>query len=225
MSKACEGIKLAPVRLTAATAPAISERHYIIPSKRNPTSEPQSTLNVEDLRSENLFPALGPMKPVSSGASWGQIRARLANPPITPIVPSVTKPTMDFKQMIEKRIMRDIEEAEKPDEDQMDPFKMTQAQCEQTGWYSISLKYTPECLDNITPGGIVEPPQSTVEEEWTSIIWPKENTYLDGRVIELNVPYKAPSSEQLIYTHYSPESLQRSRNQMLAFIGKKQLSK
>jgi len=221
MSKACEGVKLTPMRLAdlvkngAAAAPSQPPKsQYIIPSKRAQpadTSPQQPTLSVEEMKSEQSFPTLGPMKPATSGASWGQIRARLAKP-LAP-APAQAKSTMNFKQMIDQSLLREKEEAEKqqPDDEEI----------EEEGWHILSLQKKPENLDTITPWDIETPQETPVEEEWTGLAWPSDNSFLDGRTIDPSRPYTSPTNDQLEFVPYSPESLQRARNRMLAFIGKK----
>jgi len=231
MSKACEGIKLAPVRLAdlvkngaaAAAPPVVSKSQYIIPSKRAQPADAgpqQATLSVEEMKSEESFPTLGPMKPATSGASWGQIRARLAKPlapaPAPPPVTPPSKTTMNFKEMIDNRILRDKEEAERqPVEEEGD----------EAGWHILSLRKEPRQVEEhetLIWWDVEQPPQANpVEEEWTGLPWPSDNTFLDGRTIDPSRPYTVPTNDQLDVIPYSPESLQRARNRMLAFIGKK----
>ena len=245
MSKACDGIKLAPMRLAdlvksgaaaAPPAPVVSKSQYIIPSKRAQPADAgpqQATLSSEEMKSEESFPTLGPMKPATSGASWGQIRARLAKPPAaaaaaiptlsaTPVTPS-PKTTMNFKQMIDQRLLREKEEAEKQQPEKQQPEKQqpVDEEMEEDGWHILSLQKKPENLDTITPWDIETPQETPVEEEWTGLAWPSENTFLDGRTIDPSKPYTAPTNDELDFVPYSPESLQRARNRMLAFIGKK----
>ena len=230
MSKACEGVKLAPVRLAdlvkngaaaaaAAAAPVVSKSQYIIPSKRAQPADAgpqQATLSSEEMKSEESFPTLGPMKPATSGASWGQIRARLAKPlapaPAPPPVTPPSKTTMNFMEMIDNRILRDKEEAEKqPVEEEED----------EAGWHTLSLRKEPEQVETLLWWDIASPKETPMEEEWTGLAWPSENTFLDGRTIDPSKPYSAPTNDQLEFTSYSQESLQRARNRMLAFIRKK----
>lgn len=240
MSKACDGIKLAPVRLAdlvksgaaaAPAAPVVSKSQYVIPSKRvqpADASPQQATLSSEEMKSEESFPTLGPMKPATSGASWGQIRARLTKPPAaaaaaiptlsaTPVTPS-PKTTMNFKQMIDQQLLREKEEAEKQQPEKQQPVD---EEMEEDGWHTLSLQKKLEKLDAITPWDIETPQEIPIEEEWTGLAWPSDNTFLDGRTIDPSKPYTAPTNDPLDFIPYSPESLQRARNRMLAFIGKK----
>jgi hypothetical protein len=226
MSKACEGVKLTPMRLAdlvkngAAAAPSQPPKsHYIIPSKRAQpadTGPQQPTLSVEEMKSEQSFPTLGPMKPATSGASWGQIRARLAKPlapaPAPPPITPPSKTGMNFKEMIDNRILRDKEEAEKQPVEEED---------DEAGWHTLSLQKQPEQADTLLWWDIAPPKETPMEEEWTGLVWPSDKTFLDGSTIDPSKPYTAPTNDQLEFTSYCPESLQRARNRMLAFIGKK----
>jgi hypothetical protein len=217
MSKACDGIKLAPVRLAdlvkngpAAPMAATANTPYIIPSKRidKVSALSPTPLTIEEIKSEKAFPSLGQMKPVTSGASWNQIRARLTPAPdMTP-----KNSTINYKQAIEQRMLRDKEEAER-------------ARDEEAGkdnGHILYLKRKHEHKDTNAPWDIVPPPQvSIVEEEWTGLAWPSENTFLDGRTIDPSRPYTTPTNDHVEYTPYLPDSIQRARNRMLVFIGKK----
>jgi hypothetical protein len=114
--------------------------------------------------------------------------------------------------MIDNRILRDKEEAEKqPVEEEED----------EAGWHTLSLRKEPEQVETLLWWDIASPKETPMEEEWTGLAWPSENTFLDGRTIDPSKPYSAPTNDQLEFTSYSQESLQRARNRMLAFIRKK----
>jgi hypothetical protein len=70
-----KGSKLVSQVEKSETAPSSSR--YTPPSKRK---EEPKTLSKEEIGSDLIFPSLAPMKPMTMGASWAQLRNRLSQP-------------------------------------------------------------------------------------------------------------------------------------------------
>jgi hypothetical protein len=147
MSKPSEGIKLAPVKwselvkkepvplpLAAVPAPAAPPSKYVPPSQRSTEAKKEKELTAGDLDSAKLFPSLQnsatnvlpPMLPMTSGASWTQIRNRIEGGMKEHIVEKIE----EQKQSLEEKIRIENEE---------DPYKMTVAQREARGWKTLYL--------------------------------------------------------------------------------------
>ena len=95
-------------------------RSYVPPSQRTAKKE-GLTLSVDDMASSTLFPTLDSMSPTTSGATWTQIRTRLAKP--------LTEVVGDAIERERKAIEEGIRQ-----EKETDPRKMTDAQVLANGW-------------------------------------------------------------------------------------------
>ena len=95
-------------------------RAYVPPSQRSAKKE-DLTLSVDDMASSTLFPTLDSMSPTTSGATWTQIRTRLAKP--------LTEVVGDAIERERKAIEEGIRQ-----EKETDPRKMTDAQVLANGW-------------------------------------------------------------------------------------------
>jgi len=118
--KACDGIVLEPVRMKKIEPEAPKSRAYVPPSQRTAKKE-ELTLSVDDMASATLFPTLNSMSPTTSGATWTQIRTRLAKP-LTEVVGDAIER--------ERKALEDGIRQEK----ETDPRKMTDAQVLANGW-------------------------------------------------------------------------------------------
>jgi hypothetical protein len=123
--KACNGTLLNPIKgshliTTQGEKPAEKPaekamNRYLPPSKRK---DEVKTLTKEDIDSDALFPSLSPMKPMTSGASWSQIRTRLSRPTNSfevlsdESLPTSPKTGMNFINVIEERLKREKAEME-----------------------------------------------------------------------------------------------------------------
>ena len=110
MSKPCNGITIVPtkgVELLKPVAKVIGR--YVPPSER---AKKEPTLTADEMNSDKLFPTLG-------GATWPQIRERMARP----------------LNMLD-RVKTTIEEAERnaEKEPETDTSKMTDEELEAAGW-------------------------------------------------------------------------------------------
>jgi hypothetical protein len=99
---------------------APKSRAYVPPSQRTAKKE-ELTLSVDDMASATLFPTLNSMSPTTSGATWTQIRTRLAKP-LTEVVGDAIER--------ERKALEDGIRQEK----ETDPRKMTDAQVLANGW-------------------------------------------------------------------------------------------
>lgn len=126
------------------TTPLPTNR-YAPPSKRK---EEPKTLTKEEINSDAVFPSLAPMKPMTSGASWAQLRNRLSQPanPFQVLAedqsPTASpKPHMNFMRVIDERLKR--EQAEKEEgfrrEAITEPKQMSIEQREANGWTTLRL--------------------------------------------------------------------------------------
>lgn len=233
-SKPCEGIKLAPMKFAdivksapppaAAAAPAPMKTHYVPPSKRAQEKEDVKAPSADDMKSEQSFPTLSPMKPATNGASWGQIRARLAKEP------SVTT-SLSFKNVIEERVKRDIEEMElgKRLENITDPLEMNVQQVEQNGWHTRSMRVNlSEVYDRMMANNpLTEEDYWNAKTEWPTTGWPFEIVHLGGAPIERSPNFNAATygeDDELKFTPISVISENTARNRLLAFVGKNPLA-
>jgi hypothetical protein len=150
--KACNGIVVQPIKgaqlvsQVEAQKPVAPPNRYAPPSKRK---EEVKTLTKDEINSDLLFPSLAPMKPMTTGASWSQLRNRLSQPanPFSVLsednatVNPVVKPEMNFMHVIDERIKR--EKAEKEEGVKRDaitePSQMTMEQRDAHGWTTLRL--------------------------------------------------------------------------------------
>jgi len=229
--KPCEGIKLTPMKFAdivksappveaAATPPAV-KTHYVPPSKRAQEKEEAKAPSTEDMKSEQSFPTLSAMKPTTNGASWGQIRARLDKEP-------TTTPSLNFKNVIEERIKREIKEAEegKRLENMTDPLEMNAQQLEQNGWHVRSMRVDlSEVHDRIMANNpLTEEDYWNSKTDWPTTGWPFEIVHLGGAPIERSPNFNAATygeGDGLYYTPLSVTAENTARNRLLAFVGKK----
>jgi hypothetical protein len=135
--KPCNGVAIAPTPLPtapkahlkaaelAAAAEAASatpvKASYCPPSKRKQVAAVQKPPTEDELNSDLVFPTLKPSAPVTGGATWGQLRERLA-------------PTTSFKGVIEERVKREEEARMRIVEVVTDPTKMKTAELVAEGW-------------------------------------------------------------------------------------------
>ena len=147
--KPCQGIVVAPIKAHMMVQPEKPNppptNRYAPPSKRK---EEPKTLTKEEINSDTLFPSLAPMKPMTSGASWAQLRNRLSQPanPFQVLAedqsPSASpKPDMNFMRVIDERLKR--EQAEKEEgfrrEAITEPKQMSMEQRDANGWTTLHL--------------------------------------------------------------------------------------
>jgi hypothetical protein len=150
--KACNGIVVQPIKgsqlvsQSQSPKPAAPATRYAPPSKRK---EEPKTLTKDEINSDLLFPSLAPMKPMTTGASWSQLRNRLSQPanPFSVLCEDnatmnpVAKPEMNFMHVIDERIKR--EKAEKEEGVKRDaitePSQMTMDQRDAHGWSTLRL--------------------------------------------------------------------------------------
>ena len=89
---------------------------------------------MEEIASTEMFPTLKPMSPgTSTGATWSQISTRLAQP-------------VSMKAAVEEAMERErlaLEEGIRQ-EQETDPFKMTDAQLDANGWVRLMIPKTRE---------------------------------------------------------------------------------
>lgn len=140
--KACDGVALASIKgSTLMKSPMLSApgaapgaaltRSYVPPSKRKEELKIQKDLTQDELNSDAVFPTLSAMKPVTSGATWSQLRNRLSQDP----------PKETLLNVIEERMKREAKEKE----DGMlrdtitDPFLMTLEEREANGWHTLHV--------------------------------------------------------------------------------------
>lgn len=222
--KPCEGIKLAPMKfadIVKSSPPAPVKPHYIPPSKRAQEKEEVKSPSADDMKSEQFFPTLSPMKPATNGASWSQIRARLAKGP-------AMTPSLNFKNVIEERVKRDIEELEigKRLENLTDPLEMNAQQLEQNGWHVRSMRVNlSELHDRMMANNpLTEEDYWNAKTDWPTTGWPFEIVHLGGAPIERSPNFSAATygeGYELQYTPISVTSENTARSRLLAFVGKK----
>jgi hypothetical protein len=111
MSKPCNGITIVPTKGVELVKPAPMPIGRYVPPSARVKKEP--TLTAEQIASDKLFPTLG-------GATWPQIRERMAQP----------------LNMLD-RVKTSIEEAERnaEKEPETDTSKMTDEELEAAGWW------------------------------------------------------------------------------------------
>ena len=196
------------------TAPVTPSR-YVPPSKR---AEEPATLSTTDMKSDKLFPTLAPMKPTMNGASWGQIRARLA----TPTKPE-QPPQLDFKRTIEASIQRMDKEQEegKRRENITNPVEMTPAQLEQNGWTSLKLAPPNPYYERFT---LEEDDYYNARTAWPTEGFPFECVHVGGAEIERSLgrptDYFAQANEGLgDMPPMNVATEMNARNRLLAFVG------
>jgi len=107
-------------------------RAYVPPSQRTAKKE-ELTLSVDDMASATLFPTLNSMSPTTSGATWTQIRTRLAKP-LTEVVGEAIER--------ERKALEDGIRQEK----ETDPRKMTDAQVLANGWNYLGATTQDFCV-------------------------------------------------------------------------------
>ena len=235
--KACNGTPLAPIKgshlMTKQGDKPIETpmNHYVPPSKRK---NEVKTLTKEDINSDALFPSLSPMKPMTSGASWSQIRTRLSRPSNSFDVladdasPSSPTTGMNFIQVIEERLKREKAEMEeelrrnnsdRPSE--MTTFHVPPNQEEITAIIDrLSQRRVLTEEDYYNAGNIWDKPWSRGD--------PVECVQLGGAPVvrtEKYIDYFAEFSKpQDTITSYSPiseSSVTAAKNKFFAFLGKR----
>jgi superfamily I DNA/RNA helicase len=134
MSKICEGTILTPMKgadliKQQTTEAAKTDSRYLPPWMRKAVldEKKKNGLTAEEVASTELFPTLKPMQPcTNTNATWSQIGSRLAQP-------------ISLKKVVEDSIEREqklIEEGIRQQQE-TDPFKMTEQQLEERGWKRI----------------------------------------------------------------------------------------
>lgn len=149
MSKPCQGVQITPIkgaelRVAPSKPPPITIRAYTPPAKRK---EELKAPTVDELQSETLFPCLSPMKPLTPGASWNQLRSRLSQNPFsaldddspaeTPLPATSSATSLNFKRVMEERIKREQQQIEQ--DTVTHPAAMTATQRELNGWATLTL--------------------------------------------------------------------------------------
>lgn len=114
-------IKAAELAAAAAAAASPVKSSYCPPSKRKQAAAVQKAPTQDELNSDLVFPTLKPSAPVTGGATWGQLRERLA-------------PATSFKGVIEERVKREEEDRIRIVEVVTDPTKMKTAELLAEGW-------------------------------------------------------------------------------------------
>ena len=168
---------------TAATA------RYVSPHKRGDEPKAAPTITAEQLGSESSFPSLPMMKPLTKGASWAQLRARLNASPSPS--PKATEDSM--KNVIESSLKK--QEAEQEEaisrESITDPILMTKEQRIQNGWATLGIPSARRAWFNKSsynqdPVEYVEPPSAWPTLNFTSAkVMPLiQPYYMDGTLVE-----------------------------------------
>jgi hypothetical protein len=201
MSKPCQGIALTPVKgsslLSTTPAAAVPVGRYLPPSARPKKGIEPATLTADEINSDKLFPTLG--NSISRGASWPQIRERLAQP----------------AQTLSEKVKEGIERAEKEAEEgyrreqETNPWKMDEDQLERNGWVKLKLgkKYFEDW---------VQPPPEPLEfDEWIMTL-PKDEA--PKRVVDSFAEVAAAPPPKI---YYSESSEDRAKRRIWAFMGRK----
>lgn len=250
--KACNGIYIPPVKgshLVSVQADKPAERHisrYAPPSKRK---EEVKTLTKEDIDSDTLFPTLSPMKPMTSGASWSQIRNRLSRPsnqfealdedspmetPImSPKTPGSTKSDMSFLHVIDERLRREKAELEEGirRDTITQPSQMTMEQRSINGWSTLPLppNYI-EINEHFNLNNVFfDENYYNAGNVWDTL-WspgePVECVHLGGAPIERTekrvdhfAEFAKNQDSTVNYTPISESSVTAAKNKMFAFFG------
>ena len=232
MSKPCDGIRIAPMKMVplpkAAGAAAVPKASYVPPSRRTEVEkEVAKTLTADELQSKELFPTLAPMKPATTGASWGQLRNRLASPETPPA-------TKNFKATLEERIKREVREVEEGIrlENITDPLEMPPQIRLQNGWETIQMPTTLQWHQSYADRLAARPCISdedwyNARTEWTRMGLSEDSphcVYVGGEPYE-----RTPSDEPDYFANVAatdelmapiqPASERKARNRLLNFIG------
>jgi len=247
MSKLCEGVKLTPVKMTtllnkSVPEPPVPQAGYVPPHKRAWGSSAASTEKpptAVDLKSNEEFPTLSPMKPATSGASWGQLRTRLTTPPASTNLPpssSLSTPTeKTLKERLQESIEKDALNLEKTTsyDEKTDPFEIPANLLEKHGWIQLPIPSTSQ--EDLPEKFIL-----TDEDFWNAYTeWERmglssdpnaeECVHIGGYPIE-RAPkdepdwfsrIESPDDEYGNSTALSEERLQRARNRMIQFVTSK----
>ena len=216
MSKPCEGIRLAPmkgIQLVKAQPPVDKKGRYVPPSARKDLPPEAKTLTAEELGSAELFPTL------KTGASWSQIRTRLA------------LPVQDFKGTLQQRLEREKRELEQGIQEELetDPRQMTEAKLAKDGWVTRKLPTDPtehsDFMDRFAQRHVIEPEDYwNAKTEWTTFGVPDyydrnlvECVSIDGTPIERMKPSENPySADDEI--KYDVVREQTAKEKLLSFV-------
>jgi len=162
MSKPCQGIVLksmtgAEIAKQQPAVTAVPRSRYLPPIQRKLEVK---TLSKEDLDSTDMFPAMQEIQPsTANGASWSQIRMRLAQP-------------INMKLVVEEAIERERKASEEGirQEQETDPLKMTKNQRETNGWATLAMPKTNEevrdIVERIRPQTVKEDELYLDNSEW-----------------------------------------------------------
>jgi hypothetical protein len=177
-------------------------------------------MGVEDYASEELFPSLSAMKPVTAGASWSQIRNRLT-----------ARTELNFKQTAESCIQREKEEREEGIRRELvtDPLEMTAEQRATNGWYALQVRSRPM--------NIIEQPTEeeiyNAKTDWGEVTLPGETDprkiFSCEGSISINGDFERSGSPPPDYfaeiqekpVEYSFRSDRNSKDRLLNFVKKK----
>jgi hypothetical protein len=133
------------IKQHADTPKEVPVSRYTPPSKRGEEVKVVS-LTAEQLDSQTNFPSLPSTGSMTKAASWGQLRARLSSPPMTPrpdATPVVDEPPTEnsMKMVIEESLKRNEAEAEQAQKNEAitDPFLMSREKAQRDGWEVLKL--------------------------------------------------------------------------------------
>lgn len=216
-AKPCEGVRLAPMKGSQMirAAPVAEEKgRYVPPSARKDLPPEIKALTAEELGSKELFPTL------KAGASWSQIRTRLA------------LPVQDFKGTIQQRLEREKKELEQGIQEELetDPMQMTEAKLARDGWVTrklpVDLAGHHEFIDRFARRHVIEPEDYwNAKTEWTTFGVPEgydrnlvECVNIDGTPIERSkASENSYSMGQAI--SYDMAREKSAKEKLLSFVG------
>lgn len=120
---------------------------YTPPSRRLEEAKVVKPLTAEQLDSQTSFPSLPSIKVMTKAASWGQLRARLSSPPVTPRagdaspISPISPIENSMKAVIEESLKRNeaAEEEAQRNEAITDPFLMSREKAQKEGWEVLKL--------------------------------------------------------------------------------------
>ena len=236
LPKACDGIAVVPMKgalmktlpATVAANPAASR--YTPPSKRK---EELKAPTKEELDSDILFPTLSPMKPLTPGANWSQLRKRLSQNPFSALdtdsntTQEPITPSMDFMRVMQERIKADKHEEEEGIrlENIKEPALMSIEKREENGWTTISLPLNHQQFNHTIASQRVLTEEDMYDSRSPWTLNPRfECVHLGGAPVQRkeDIDYFARfsiNSEQA-YTPVMESSVLAATNRMLAFVGK-----
>lgn len=238
MSKLCEGVKLEPMKMSVvnktAPEPDLPKAGYLPPHKRawgSSASAAEKPPTAVDLKSNEEFPTLSPMKPATSGASWSQLRTRLTTPPPPP--PPVGK---TLKERLQESIDNDAATTTPSYDEKTDPFEIPVNLLEKNGWIQIPMHATSQA-DSVEKEILTDEDFWNAYTEWermglSSDPNAEECVHIGGYPIERAqkdepdwfARKESPEEEYANITAVSEERLQRARNRLIQFVsGKKKL--